>query len=289
VSTTPECVMFSAARTLEFQSPPYERPGDDEVLLLRQQDDVWEFPRVGQFDHGATLESWTDGTYRARVEAPFDPPGMDGRDFQWVSRNFAITCEPSVYASNVLPALRRFDGSSIDQILARVEALANSQGDSMSTSTAELKRQVDALERRLGPPAGDPQEFRQAQAKADVVAHAYGDAAAPAPLAGERLHDYRVRLLSKYQVHSKAFRDSNLYKIGDPTALSGVEDCIYNDAMAALRDPSTFGPGELRAIKSKDATGREITRYHGDPNACWDRFNPPIKYVRRFSTSGRAA
>jgi hypothetical protein len=129
-------------------------------------------------------------------------------------------------------------------------------------------------------------EFTAAQQKAEAVARLFGDSA-PGPLQGERLQDYRVRLVSQYQKHSKPFKDANLSRINDPATLTGVENQIFADASAALRDPSTFKPGELRAIVSVDASGRPITRYIGHAGACWDVFNQGVRHVTRFMTPGR--
>ena len=131
-------------------------------------------------------------------------------------------------------------------------------------------------------------EFIAAQAKADRVAHAYGDAA-PAPMTGETLMAYRARLASVYQKFSRSFKDSDLHRIGDPSAMSGIEDTIYNDAMTEARHPTaaSLRPGELRAVKTPDASGRMITKYFGESSACWDQFNPPIRYVTKIMTGGR--
>lgn len=263
--------MYSAARG---------RPAADEVLLIRQRglpdeppSDIWEFPRVGDFDVPADLEPWTDSVSIARVDSPFDPP-LDAADYQWVSADFARTCPPTVFDPAVPPALRRFDGDPLDLILARLSADSrNSQGDdSMDTSTASRS------------------DFTAAQIKCDRVAHAFGDSAPP-PLAGERLHDYRARLASLYQRFSKSFKNANLSRVGDPVALSAVEDAIYNDALAEAKHPTSASlkPGELRAVVTLDAANRPITRYVGGDGACWNQFNPPVRHVQRFNTSGRTA
>jgi hypothetical protein len=295
MSATPDAIMYAAAKTLRFQSPPHERPDDPEVLLLRWYRDgdepmnLWRFPIVGEFGRRGDAEAWTEAVDLVRLDASFQPP-VPSADFQWIHPDFVIHCSrPEILHPNVRPAVRRLGGPLLDQVLACAEALADSNshaGDSeMATSTAELQRQVAELQRRIGPPAGDPQEFRQAQAKADRVFRAIGDSTgAPPFMSGERLLDYRCRLLTPLQKFSAQFKSSNLYKIGDPTALSAIEDAIYNDALTAIRDPQNYAPGELRAIKRQDATGRELTSYVGHEGSCWDQFNPPVRHVVRFNT-----
>jgi hypothetical protein len=129
-------------------------------------------------------------------------------------------------------------------------------------------------------------EFVNAQARAHAVARAFGDSAPP-PLVGESLHDYRARLASPYLKHSKALQGANLAKIHDPNAFNAIEDQVYTDAAREAMHPTSFRPGELRAIATPDASGRVITRYVGDPNACWDQFNPGIRYIRRLCVPGR--
>jgi hypothetical protein len=279
VSEAPASVLYATARTNQFQTPPYERPGGYWVLMVCRRDDegtrsdIWEFPHAGEFEHPAKLEPWTDGVSIARVDDPFDPPGFPLGDFHWVHTDFG-THSTAVHP-NVPAAIRRLEGSTIlDQILARLGAYSsssNSTGDtSMGTSTTSRS------------------DFAAAQIKADRVANAYGDSAPP-PLAGERLLDYRARLASMYQKYSKPFKNSDLRKIGDPTAMSGIEDTIYNDAMAEARHPTaaSLRPGELRAIVTIDAANRPITHYIGDQNACWNQFNPPIRYVTRIMAPNR--
>ena len=159
-------------------------------------------------------------------------------------------------------------------------------GDSsMSTSTADLRRQVAELERRFGPPQGDPKAFRDAQVRAHAVYEMFGDSA-PTALAGERLHEFHARLLKPLQRYCRTFKDADLSKITDVATLTAIGDMVYADATAEARNPTSYLPGQLIPHKIKDASGRESTGYRGDPNACWDQFNPPIRYIRRFLTPG---
>jgi len=91
------------------------------ILLLRRQDqpDTWEFPGVGTFMYRGALEPWTESTFRADVDAPFKPARTEEfAAHQWVDRNFALTVSRSLLHPNVPLALRRFDGDTLDQIMA---------------------------------------------------------------------------------------------------------------------------------------------------------------------------
>jgi hypothetical protein len=281
VSANPEAVMYSAARMLQFQTPPYERPAAAAVLMVCRRDDdglpsdIWEFPHVGEFEYPAKLEPWTAGVLLARVDGQFDPPGFPAEDFNWVSADFVRTC--TALHPDVPAALRRLEGSTIlDQILARIGAASNS-----STSTGDVST--------MGTSTASRSDFAAAQIKANRVANAYGDSA-PAPLVGESLLDYRARLATQYKRFSKAFQNSDLHKIGDASAMSGIEDAIYNDAMTEATHPTaaSLKPGQLRAITTMDASNRPITRYAGDISAFMDQFNPPHRYITRFNTPGRS-
>jgi hypothetical protein len=161
----------------------------------------------------------------------------------WCSAEFAITCPATAEA--------------LKQLARR--------GDSQSNGESQMENRSD---------------FSAAHAKADRVAQMFGDSAPP-PVAGERLLDYRARVLAPFQKHSARFKDTSLTKIGDPTALGMVEDAIFADAAhAATRS------GELRYITTPDGSGRPISRPIGSDGSCWDKFNPPVRYVRKFNLAG---
>jgi colicin import membrane protein len=154
-----------------------------------------------------------------------------------------------------------------------------------------LRAQIDAMARRM--PAEVTAEVRSRmvgyQSKAEKVAQAFGDSAgAPSFVQGESEHDYRVRLASKYQKFAKnpKIKSAKLVEIKDSDSLEVFEDAIYADAMAEAFRPSEIRPGQMIPQRSKDAADRTITRYVGDPNACWDQFNPPVRHVRRLMTPG---
>jgi hypothetical protein len=133
-------------------------------------------------------------------------------------------------------------------------------------------------------------EFIETQSRADKLFQAFGDTAgAPPSMQGESLLQYKARLLAPFQKYSQQFKDANLSRITCPSGFAAIEGQIYNDALSEATHPTSASmrPGELRAVATADATGRKITKYFGDPAACWDQFNPPHKYVTRFMTNGR--
>jgi hypothetical protein len=292
--TEPTSIMFAAPRTARYQQPPHVRPSGYAVLLLRVTpiDEgarcTWRLPLVGEFSHPGELEPWTDDTSLARIDSVFTPPDVPARNVQWLDIDLASGCLP--FEPSVPPALQRFvRDQALDSILARADAATtHAKGDDdMSTEIAALKRDLADLQRRVGPPAGDPQEFRQAQLRADSVYHLISDSGAPAPLSGERILEYRARLLAGVQHLATKFKAVNFAKIGDPAALTAIEDRVYGDAVEECMHPTGgFLPGQMRAIKTRDPSGREITKYIGDPNACWDQFNQGVRYVRRLLTAG---
>jgi hypothetical protein len=133
----------------------------------------------------------------------------------------------------------------------------------------------------------DRSQYVAAQTRATLLLQTFGDSAGAAPFnPGEGLFAYRARLAKQFQAHSPRCRNIDLTGVGDRNAFEALEDQIYGDAGAEAARPTNFKAGELRAIRKADPSGRIITTYVGDPNACWDQFNPPIRYARRFNTAG---
>jgi hypothetical protein len=247
---------FNGAGVLFVARCRYCGPGPGVLLMQAKDNGMWELPSSDVAPDVDLTESAVLGDVLINRCHEFQPVlGEKYGDHCWTSPEFAVACtsnHPSATA-----AIQRF--------------LADR--DSQSTPGE------DQME--------DRSQFTAAQAKAHAVAQMYGDSA-PANLQGERLQDYRVRLVSQYQKHSRTFKDANLARIGDAATLTAVENQIYADAAAALHDPSTFRPGELRAVVMMDGANRPITKYIGHEGACWDQFNPPVRHVRRFNTAGRA-
>jgi len=248
------------AKTMQLVGAPVMliAPGPTVLLMHRAEtnhEGTWELPSADDVAPDVDVSTNCSGVLLSRHDAEFKPtPSNKYDDHCWVHMEFAITCT-----------------GTHPHAAAAIERFLATHGDSQSGE--------DRMEDRT--------QFTAAQAKADAVARLFGDSA-PGPLQGERLMDYRVRLVSQYQKHSRTFKDANLARIGDAATLTGVENQIYADTAAALHDPNTFGPDELRPVVTMDAAGRPITRYLGRDGACWDRFNPPIRHVTRIMTPGRA-
>ncbi|MGB9428966.1 MAG: hypothetical protein WCC11_03675 [Gammaproteobacteria bacterium] len=126
------------------------------------------------------------------------------------------------------------------------------------------------------------QHFEAAQVAADKCAAAWGSSA-PHWVDDESLRDYRLRLLKPYKNFSKDWRQANLSDTHDPTVLDNAEKDIYRCATAAATSNETF-PNMLRAVNIKDATGRLITKFYGDPEHCWGPFKLPVRRVMGFRT-----
>ncbi len=171
------------------------------------------------------------------------------------------------------------------------------RADAMRLDSAAITARVDAAvaaamkARVVEVPPDVRARLSTYQSRWERVYQAFRDASgAPAPNVGETEIDYRARLASKYQSLAKnpKIKDAKLTEIKDSMTMDLVEDAIFNDALAEATHPTTITPGVLLPHKIRDAAGREITKYTGDPNACWDQFNPPIQYVRKILTPGSA-
>jgi hypothetical protein len=283
------------------QKPQIYSPFDQFLLLRWYRDgdgpaNLWRLPMDGEFKHRATLTPWTADALLARVDAPFDPPKIAGRDFFWPTIDFVLDSPTEMFHPHVRPAVRQIGGPLIDQILARLDARDASppthlKENDMGLTKSEVQRLIDTELTRRGHLHDSPearQRLHAIESKWAPVAQAFGDSAA-GPLAGEGERDYRVRLASKYQKFSKnpKIRDAT------PSMLHGsidfVEDAVLTDALHEASHPSAFRPGVLKYVATPDASGRPITRAVGDPNACWDQFNPSIRYVRKLLTPGTSA
>jgi hypothetical protein len=127
-------------------------------------------------------------------------------------------------------------------------------------------------------------EFADAQTRAERAYNAWNMRSNP-PLAGERLRDYRIRLLRPMQKHSKQFSKSDLDLLPRDEAIFGAtEAAIYMDSVAASSSPSSVPRGQLRMIVKRLPSGHTINEFIGEPQAWMDRFGANRRYVTRINT-----
>lgn len=142
-----------------------------------------------------------------------------------------------------------------------------------SANIAAMGKRIDGIETQLAakPSEEEAGKMADAQAKADSVAAAFGDSASR-PLQGESLLAYRKRLASKFQAHSKQFKDVKLSSIADASLFDAVEAGIYADALEAAKSPASVPMGMLFERTRSDAAGRKISEFTGHPSAWTNQF-----------------
>lgn len=156
------------------------------------------------------------------------------------------------------------------------EKMAKEKADS------QLRQEIAELRSRIPTELSDEErnEVAEAQVKADSVFSSFGKRA-PIPLSGEKPMAYRRRLMIQLQEHSPDYKAVDLSAIADSQLLSTAEKHIYADAQKAAS--LSVGPGQLREIKRKDATGREISTFEGDPAVTWAPFQSGKRQVTSFN------
>jgi len=114
-----------------------------------------------------------------------------------------------------------------------------------------------------------------AQARADSVLSLKNEAA-PRSLDGESPMTYRKRLLGSLLRYSPTWKNLDLRTITDSSVLSGIEQTVYANSVAALKDPTNRSgeDGELIERKEKDQAGREISNFYSSrgPSVWLDQF-----------------
>jgi hypothetical protein len=125
-----------------------------------------------------------------------------------------------------------------------------------------------------------------AQLRCDAVAGMFGRQA-PKPMDGEKVRNYRVRLLRPYQHNSPDYKDvpkEELLAL-PPAAFDAAEKRIYADAMTASASP-TVAKGYLHMVKRSDETGRTHILWFGEPRTWMSQFAHPTRRVAAFHTPG---
>ena len=104
-----------------------------------------------------------------------------------------------------------------------------------------------------------------ARARADHAFTHWGEKAS-APVTGERLSEYRRRLLETVKQHAPNYRTKD-FRHTPSLMLDVVEERVFHDAAEAAKDPTNIPPNTLRAVSERDEAGRLVTRFYGDPLA----------------------
>jgi hypothetical protein len=128
---------------------------------------------------------------------------------------------------------------------------------------AALRSRLAALEKLTrAVPEDDRAKFADLQARADSVYMGLGSRA-PAPMVGETVAAYDLRLTKGVQKHSQRWNKLDLAKLpGD--ALGIAREQIFVDADIAARSPDDVAYGTLREINRVDpATGQRMTTFVG--------------------------
>ncbi len=141
----------------------------------------------------------------------------------------------------------------------------------MLAQIRDLQDQIAAAQRERT--TGDIEEMQAAQLRADAVGALFGERV-PSPTVNDDVVSYRRRLLTKFQRHSPRYKDAQISRY-DPAAVASAEEVIYADAVKAARNGAAEKPGVMVAHKHRDASGREITEWHGDPMAWMQHFMAP--------------
>jgi hypothetical protein len=107
--------------------------------------------------------------------------------------------------------------------------------------------------------------FYEHQSMADTAWRAWSGAA-PAPLFGEQLLNFRRRLLRPLMKHSKEFAAVDVDELNEPL-ITPIEKSVFADAIRASADNSSVPDDYLREVITTDATGRRISTFYGQPRS----------------------
>jgi hypothetical protein len=231
----------------------FSGPGVGALLVHRVETNAWELPSADDID---VANAVAFGGYLFASCEQFAPaPTKRHDDFMWLDPTFALS---AALPPGAAAALKQFTADSG----------AHHDGDlTMDYSQKDLT---------------------DLQSRCDRVCQACGGSA-PRPMQGESSLGYHQRLIGLHQPHSKKFKDVDLSKVGDRSALETIESEVYESALADLESGADVPKGQMRAVVRNDASGRPITKYiSSDPNVCWNQFAPPIRHVRRILTPGTA-
>lgn len=210
------------------------------------------------------------------ADAAVVPPEKDGKGGGVELQKGTETEEKALETERKENDLKRNDAAMVP---------SSAQMDSVTAEMGKMKEYIARLERSIPKelPEDERVKFVEAQSKADRIAQAFGDSqGAPRWQNGETLPNYQRRLLAKYKTHSPAWKDKNLADV-HTSVLDIAETQIYGDAWTAATKPTVVEGQPLREIVTTDRTGRKISSFVGDAEACWSPFKLPTRNVKGFT------
>lgn len=167
------------------------------------------------------------------------------------------------FSDTLSKVISAIDGlcSRMDELDAKAEKSRKDSEDAAGEREKQMKDELALLRNHAEMQPDDRAGYGEVQARADAVYRLNGKQAPP-PLAGEKIIDYRRRLLGALQGASPQFSKVDLRK-ATPDVIDALESTILADAEFAARDTSKIPVGTMRKTERRDATGRTITEWHG--------------------------
>lgn len=167
------------------------------------------------------------------------------------------------FSDTLSKVISAIDGlcSRMDELDAKAEKSRKDSEDAAGEREKQMKDELEALKSHTNMQPEERSGFGEAQARANSVYRLNGKQAPPV-MAGEKLFDYRRRLLAPLLKDSAQFAKINLAAT-NLDILDAIEPVVLADAAAAARDVSKIPGGQMRKTERRDATGRTITEWHG--------------------------
>jgi hypothetical protein len=169
---------------------------------------------------------------------------------------------------------------------SRADAVMSALRRQIAEQDTALKNQSKIIERinaQLKPRSDDEHAaFADTQAKADSVFMGFGKAA-PRPLEGESLLNYRKRLATHLKPYSTVWKSVKFSQLPEE-AFNVAETQVYADATTAAAMPMDLGDGELREVARTDPrTGLKTISFYGRDSFV-KQMGRPARRVASFRT-----
>ena len=174
----------------------------------------------------------------------------------------------------------RRDGAPVEEVNAnREEEIKDSK-----QRIALLEAKIADITRAQAPLTNDEANaISKAYARADSV-YSMLNERAPMHLIGERPLAYCKRLANGLRKFTKTHKDEPIHDSISGRAFELIENEIYAEALAEAKNPTrNDSVGMLIETKSTGLGGKQVSKFTGDPNACWAPFMTPRTNITRFN------